>query len=124
MTGGDFESLTLLLRHWDRRRRKQELLRMLPSAALVGLLLSLGVVLLSFARPLWTRSETALIAIAVIAAVLLVACFFVALRPRDLSERARFADRQFGLRERMITAVEVQSGSLPVNPELASLQLG
>ena len=124
MTSGDFESLTLLLRHWDRRRRKQELLRMLPSAALVGLLLSLGVVLLSFARPLWTRSETAQIAIAVIAAVLLVACFFVALRLRDLSERARFADSQFGLRERMITAVEVQSGSLPVNPELASLQLG
>ena len=45
------------------------------------------------------------------------------LRRRTPAEQARFADRQFGLRERMVAAVEIHAGTLDADAAVAARQL-
>jgi hypothetical protein len=124
MTAGDFPALVEHLRRWDGRRRRAELLLWLPRGLLAGLLLALVVAALSRARPLLTSGELAFVAAALALLALAVAALAVLLRRRSLAEQAQFADWQFALRERMITAVEIQTGQLAVTDDLAARQLG
>lgn len=123
MTAGEFVALQNFLRRWDTRRRRQELLRRLPMGLLIGLLLALAAALLSRARPIMTREAVALFALITILISLSVTGLIILLRRRTLHELARFADRQFGLRERATTAVEIRAGRLPVDETLAARQL-
>jgi hypothetical protein len=123
MTATGFPALADHLRRWDGRRRRAELLLWLPRGLLIGLLLASAVALLGRARPLLMRSELALVAAALALAALAVAALTVLLRRRALAEQAEFADRQFGLRERMIAAVEIRAGQLAVTDDLAARQL-
>lgn len=123
MTNGEFASLLSFLREWDGRRRLQELLRILPLGLAVGTFIGLGAALLSRARPLLARGELTVLALAAALVAVSVAGLVVMLRRRSPGEQARFADRQFGLRERMTAAVEIQSGLLPVDEAMAARQL-
>jgi hypothetical protein len=123
MTTADFPTLADHLCRWDGRRRRAELLLWLPRGLLAGLLLALAVALLGRARPLLTRGELALVVAALALVALAVVALAVLLRQRSLAERARFADQQFGLRERMIAAVEIEAGQLVVGDDLAAWQL-
>lgn len=120
---GDFRTLAGYLAQWDGRRRRQELLRGVPLGLLAGLLLALVAALLSRARPLLTRGELALLAVAASLIGLSAAGLIVMLRRRPPLDQARFADRQFSLRERATAAVEIQSGRLAAEPEIAARQL-
>ena len=120
----DFDTLRLALRRWDGRRRRQEFVRALPWVLLAGLLVAGLLALLARSRPLLTRSELALIAAGLLAVSVAGAAVFVWLRPRALADQARFGDRQFTLRERATTAVEIHSGRLSVAADLAGRQLG
>jgi hypothetical protein len=123
MTADPFAVVAASLRRWDRRRRRQELLVWLPRGFLGGALLGLAAALLSRARPLLTREEVALWSMGLAVGGLIIAAAVVLARRRSLTERARFADRQFGLRERMIAAVEIREGRLPASEPLAGQQL-
>lgn len=119
----DFDTLRRHLRQWDGHRRRQEFLRALPWALAVGLLAATLLALLARSRPLLTRGELALIAAGLLVLALIGVAAVVWLRPRSLPEQARFGDRQFALRERVITAVEIQTGRLAVAADLAEQQL-
>jgi hypothetical protein len=123
MMNEDFRALTDHLRRWDGRRRRAELLGWLPRGLLVGLLVALAAALLGRTQPLWARGELGWIALALALAALAVTTLSVLLRRRSLAEQARFGDRQFGLRQRMIAAVEIQSGQLAAGEDLAARQL-
>lgn len=124
MTTGEYDSLLAFLREWDGRRRLQELLHYLPLGLAVGLFMGLAVVLLSRARPLLTRGELAFLALALALVTVSVTGLVVVARRRVPGDQARFADRQFNLRERMTAAVEIQTGQLPVDGAMAARQLG
>lgn len=123
MMADDFRLLADSLRRWDGRLRQQQLLRGIPRGLLIGLLVALAVALLGRARPLLTSGELALLALAAALVGLSAAGLIIMLRRRSLAEQARFADRQFGLRERMTAAVEIQSGRLVVDEDIARRQL-
>ncbi len=123
MTGNPFNMLQASLAAWDVRRRRQELLWRLPLGLAAGLSVALFAALLSRTRPLMARSELVWLALGAALASLVITGLVVLLRRRSLPAQARFADRHFGLRERMTTAVEIQSGRLPVDEAMASRQL-
>lgn len=123
MTGTSYKSLTVHLRDWDGRRRRLELWRRLPRGLLAGLLVGLAAALLSRQRPLLLRGELAFLGLAVALIGASLAGLVVLLRRRPLVAQALFADRQFGLRERMTTAVEIRTGRLTVDDDIAARQL-
>lgn len=128
LTGGPsarqvYESLTTCLHKWDGRRRRQELWRWLPRGLLAGLLVGFVVALLSRQRPLLMREELAFLGLATALIGASLAGLVVLLRRRPLVAQALFADRQFGLRERMTTAVEIRTGRLTVDDDIATRQL-
>ncbi len=120
---GDYDTLRRHLRRWDGRRRRQEFLRAMPWVLLAALLAAGLPALLARARPLLTRGDVALVAAGLLFVGLAGAAIFIWLRPRSLVEQARFSDRQFALRERATTAVEIHSGRLAVAADLAGRQL-
>ena len=123
MTTVDFSALRAILADWDGRRRREELLRQVPLGLAGGLLGGLGVALLSRARPLFTREELAIFAIASALVALSATGLIILLRRRPLIAQAHYADRQLGLRERMTAAVEIEAGMLVVDEHLSSRQL-
>lgn len=122
MTTG-FDELQRLLHRWDARRRRAELLRRLPQGLLLGLALGLAAALISRARPWLTRGELAQIAAVLAAIATVLATLLILAWRRSTADQARFADRQFGLRERMITAVEIAQGDLAADGAVAARQL-
>lgn len=124
MTSSNFRALQDTLNRWDSRRRRQELLRYLPIALTAGLLIGLAAALLSRVRPLLTRGESGLFALIFALAALSITALVILTRRRSLAAQARFADRQFALRERMITAVEIYEDRLDAGEYLTSRQLG
>ena len=123
MIGDSFNALQAALSAWDGRRRQQELLWRLPLGLAAGLSVALVAALLSRARPLLLRDELAVLAMVAALAGLIITALVVLLRRRLLPAQARFADRHFGLRERMTTAVEIQTGLLPADDAMATRQL-
>jgi hypothetical protein len=119
----DFANLAAYLRRWDARRRRRELLAALPLGLAVGLALGLAATLLSRARPWLARGEIIPVAVLLALAGAAIAALIVLLRRRSLGEQARFADRQFGLRERMTAAVEIHDGALAADAAVAERQL-
>lgn len=123
MTTGGFDTLRDVLREWDGRHRQQESLRRLPMALAAGLFVGLGAALLSRSHPLLTRGELSWLALAAVLIAISLVGLATLLRRRTLYEQARFGDRRFGLRERLTTAVEIQSGELAVDEAVATRQL-
>lgn len=123
MIPDELRLLIYSLNRWDGRRRQLQLLRGIPRGLLAGLLLALVAALLSRTRPLLTRGELGLLAVALALIGLAVAGLVIMLRRRSPTDKARFADQQFNLRERMTAAVEIQTGRLVVDEEIAIRQL-
>jgi hypothetical protein len=123
MTTGGFDTLRDALREWDSRHRQQESVRRLPMGLAAGLLVGLGAALLSRSRPLMTRGELVWLALAAVLIAISLVGLVSLLQRRTLYEQARFGDRRFGLRERLTTAVEIQTGELTVDEAVATRQL-
>lgn len=121
--GGDFSTLSRFLHQADWRRRQQEVLDWLPRSLAAVLTVALGVAVISRAQPLLTRTEIALLTAALLLVVVTFMVVIIILRRRTLVEQARFADRQFQLRERASTAIEIHHHVVLTSPELAARQL-
>lgn len=123
MTSVDFDTLRAALAGWDGRRRRGELLRRVPLGLAGGLAVGAAVALLARLTPLMTRAELALFALAAALIALSATGLIILLRRRGLLEQAHYADRLFGLRERLTAAVEIEAGRLVVEQTLAQHQL-
>lgn len=119
----DFGILTRQLHAWNGRRRFREALIWLPRGLLVGLLAAVVVAAVARLRPLLTNQEVAYVALALAGVGLLAAAVWLLWQRHPLPEQARFADRQFLLKERASTAVEIHNGTITTSPLIAEQQL-
>jgi hypothetical protein len=115
--------LTRQTSRWDRRLRLATSLIWVPRGLMAGLIAGIVVALISRLRP-WLLPEQ----IAVIAGVALAisgvgALGLIWLVPRSRTQRARYFDQRFGLKERISTALELAAGLLPYSGQLAERQL-
>lgn len=115
--------LTRRVRNWDRRLRVTTSAIWGPRGIMLGLVT--GVVIAAVARTrAWLFPEQ----IALITVVAVSVGFFGALAaiwlwPRSAAHQARYFDRQFDLKERVSTAMEIVAGSIPFPDGLAEHQL-
>ncbi|MEM7334838.1 MAG: hypothetical protein AAF490_22365 [Chloroflexota bacterium] len=119
----NFDTLKTQLNRWNGRRRLRDGLLWVPRGVLAGLLLSAVLATLSRFRPLVTNDELLWWAGGLMIGGLLITLGIVLLQRRTLIQKARFADRQFGLMERTSTAVEIHEHELQVPPVMAEQQL-
>lgn len=118
-----FRDLAEQLNRWENRRRLGQMFVWLPRGLLGGLLVTVAIAAVARFRPLLNNQELAYLAGGAAVLGLLVSLVSVLLQRRNLLQQARYADRQLNLRERASTAVEVEQGTLVVNPILAQQQL-
>ncbi|MCY4526636.1 MAG: hypothetical protein OXB89_08495, partial [Anaerolineaceae bacterium] len=116
-------TLTTLLRRWERRQRWQRTWLGLPRSLLPGLALGLALLLWSRLR-FGTPADSLLPAMAVLAgAGLLLLLARVWLPPRPTLKLARKFEQQFGLSERLSTALELLEGRIYGGAQLTELQI-
>jgi hypothetical protein len=113
---GNFDTLTTHLTTWTRRRRWRDGLVWLPRGLLAGLLVAVLVATVARLRPFLTNQEVAWISLGLAGLGLLVSAILLLAQREDLPGQARFADRHFGLKERVRTAVDLQQGRIEAPP--------
>jgi hypothetical protein len=118
-----FQQLLNQLHRWNGRRRMRDGLLWVPKALLAGLILAVIVATVSRLRPLLDNQQVAYVAVGLGVISLLVGLLVILLRRYTIMEQAQFADRQFRLKERMITAVEIHEGLLTVSDDMAQEQI-
>lgn len=119
-------SLETLSRHvdrWDRRLRLQQTVAWSARALLPGLVLAVGLGLISRLQPLLTNA--ALLVVALVALALGVAGLLalVWLRRRTPVQAARRFDQTFGLQERVSTALELLQGDIAAVATISQAQV-
>ncbi len=119
----DFQRLTDLIRQWNGRRRLRDGLIWVPRGLLAGLLVAVLIATIARLRPLLDNNEVGYAALGLGLAGLLISAIVALAQRYSLTEQARFADRQFGLKERVSTAVEIHNNTLAIPPALAKQQL-
>ncbi len=120
---GPRATLTTLLQRWERRQRWQRTWMGLPRSLLPGLALGLALLLWSRLR-FGTPAEGFLPAMALLAGsglMLLLARIW--LPPRPTLALARKFEQDFGLSERLSTALELMEGRIHSSAELTPLQI-
>ena len=118
-----FGEVTNLLNRWDSRRRRIQSVQWGAKGVLIGLLISVVLATLGRIGPLLNNRELAASALLLGIIGLAIGVTSAWLNPWSTLKKALFADKQFGLKERTITAVEIQEGSLATDPALAEEQL-
>jgi hypothetical protein len=108
---------------WDQRLRLTASLIWVPRGVMVGLLIGIGVAVISRLRPWLLPEQIALVAGAGVVIGGVGALAVIWLWPRSTTHRARYFDQRFGLKERVSTALEVASGTIPVSDRLTERQL-
>ncbi|MCY4022046.1 MAG: hypothetical protein OXF32_01210 [Anaerolineaceae bacterium] len=120
---GPRATLTTLLQRWERRQRWQRTWLGLPRSLLPGLALGLALLLWSRLR-FGTPADSLLPALALLAGagmMLLLARIWLA--PRPTLALARKFEQEFGLSERLSTALELLEGRIYGGAELTPLQI-
>lgn len=106
-------NLQITLRRWDFRRRLLETLIWLPRGAFMGVLVGIGLAIISRWRLFLTKDETLTATLVSVGVGLVVTLVAVWVYPRSTLWLARHFDRRFGLKERLSTALELRLGSIP-----------
>jgi uncharacterized membrane-anchored protein YhcB (DUF1043 family) len=115
--------LTRQTSRWDRRLRLATSLIWVPRGLMVGLIAGIVVALISRLRPWLLPEQIAVIAGVALAISGIGALGLIWLWPRSKTQRARYFDQRFGLKERISTALELAGGLLPYSGRLAERQL-
>jgi hypothetical protein len=112
-----------LIRGWDSRIRLRQRLIWLPRAVLLGLVVGLIGAYLSRISP--RLSDGTIIAITgiAIAACVAIMLFLIQVRARTPLQSARELDMEFGLQERLSTALELLEGRIKGHPEINDYQI-
>jgi len=119
----EFTWLEQQLKRWEQRRRLTVALLWLPRGLLAGLLLALVVAVMARLYPSLTNSQVGQTAVMLGLVGVAVMLLYLLAERRSLEQQAQFADRQFGLRERALTAVQLADGRLTAPPGWAGWQL-
>jgi len=115
--------LDTVLSAWESRYKLRVLSKQLPRAIIVGLVISMVIGVIGYSQRLILAQNLAVITLAVTGISGLLTVLYTQLfpRPRDLS--ARYFDIEFGLKERMSTALELLDGRIQTHPEIESIQI-
>jgi hypothetical protein len=108
---------------WEKHRRLVEGAIWVPRGILTGLMVSAVVALLARLWPLFSNREVGYLAALLGFTGAVIGLLVVLIRRRTVAEKARFADRRFGLAERISAAVEISTGFLVTSKTLAREQL-
>jgi hypothetical protein len=119
----EFDQLHNHLHRWDQRRQLTTALLWLPRGALAGLFIALIVAGVARLYPTLTNAQVGQTAVILGLLGLAVMAIYLLVDRRSLEQRAQFADRQFGLKERALTAVQLADGRLDAPSGWSTLQL-
>jgi hypothetical protein len=114
---------TTLVRRWDQRSRLQQMLGWLPRTLILGVLLGLVLAVISRMRPFLTDMQVLLATVVAGIGFSLVMALGIWLWRRSTITSARRFDREFGLKERVSTAIELLEGKIRADTILADHQM-
>ena len=123
MHKGESAELNAILASWESHYRRRALSRALPRTLMAALVISLVLGIAAYARFRWSAGDLALMSVAVCGIGTAVNLGYVWLFPRPRSARARYFDLEFGLKERVSTALELLEGRIQARPEIESAQI-
>lgn len=118
-----YKYLITQVRAFEGRLRRKEGFTWVARAASAGLGLAVILALATRMAPLMFRFTLISLSLIVIVPLPLLALAAAWLRPRRLQNTARLCEQQFGLKERISTAIEIHEGKISTSPELTRLQL-
>ena len=117
------DELSLILSNWENRWELRQLTRTLPRALIAAASLCLIVGGVGYWQFGLRAAQLLLIALVLSGAAALLNLVTTLVFPRSLTQRARYFDLEFGLRERLSTALELMSGRLRTHPEIEARQI-
>ncbi len=115
--------LDLILARWENRYELRLLSKTVPRSLIVAAIVSLVVGVSGYLHFRLRAEQLAVISAALFAGGFLLNLVKTAIFPRSPQERARYFDIEFGLQERISTAMELMSGRLRTHPEIESRQI-
>lgn len=125
MTASDTRYTVLVntLYTWDRRWRIKKLLIWLPRMLLVPLVFGIVMAIIGRFSPIFALPDILYITILATGAFLLGFIGFFLFRKRDPIQVARYFDLEFGLQERVSTALELITGAIQSDDRLVVAQI-
>ncbi len=123
LTTATFSEIEQELKSWNGRRRVQALLIWAPRGLMVGLGIALVLAAVSRFRPFMTNQEVGLAGLICAAVGIVGGILFALLRRYSINDQAIYADQQFGLRERVTSALELHQGTIDAPPDIRRSQL-
>ncbi len=118
-----YAELDNLIQTWENRLRVKRVVFWLPYSLAPGLVIAILIAFMSRARP-WLQPDEILLATLALAALgVLAMLLLLRFRSRDGLESARHFDLEFGLQERVSTALELKTGNIRAPDELREYQL-
>lgn len=111
------------LRAWDRRWRTRQVLLWLPRLLLIPLAIGIILAILNRTSPLFTSQDIVFITGSSLITCLVGFIGLVFLRKRDPIKIARFFDVEFGLQERVSTALELLDKKIHADARFIAVQI-
>ena len=115
--------LDSILTGWENRYKLRLLSTYLPRAVMVGLLISIIIGLVGYSQRMLYAQNLAVMTLAIAGIAGLLIVLFVQLFPRKRQQTARYFDVEFGLKERVSTALEILDGRIHTHPDIENMQL-
>jgi len=115
--------LDLILARWENRYELRLLSKTVPRSLIVAAIVSLVFGVAGYLHFRLRAEQLAVISAALFVGGFLLNLIKTAIFPRSPQERARYFDIEFGLQERISTALELMSGRLRTHPEIESRQI-
>ena len=115
--------LDTFLAGWENQYKRRVLSKALPRTMIGALFISLVFGIAAYVRFRWLAGDLALMALVICGVSVLVHLFYVLLFSRPRQVRARYFDIEFGLKERVSTALELLDGRIQTRPEIESAQI-
>ncbi|MCY4072872.1 MAG: hypothetical protein OXG60_16385 [Chloroflexi bacterium] len=115
--------LDLILARWENRYELRLLSKTVPRSLIVAAIVSLVFGVAGYLYFRLRAEQLAVLSAALFAGSFLLNLVKTAIFPRSPQERARYFDIEFGLQERISTAMELMSGRLRTHPEIESRQI-
>lgn len=115
--------LDLILARWENRYELRLLSKTVPRSLIVAAIVCLVVGVVGYLYFRLRAEQLAALSGALFAGGFILNLVTTLVFPRSPGERARYFDIEFGLRERLSTALELMSGRLQTHPEIESRQI-
>ena len=115
--------LEAILAGWESRYQRRELSKTWPRTMIGALFISLTAGIIAYARFRWPAGDLALMTVAICGIGGFASLLHAVLFSRSRLTRARYFDLEFGLKERVSTALELLEGRIQTPPEIESAQI-